>query len=118
MKTRILSENERGMIVGMHIVGISTHRIAVELGMTLSTVFIVWKNFQERGTIQLLSQAVGTGGRPPNLNVRDKKVLGRILPKNRHLPLAMIREKMHMKVSPTTLRKAMTSIGFSNQVDA
>ena len=48
----------------------------------------------------------------------DKRTLGRILSQNRHLPLAAIREQMHVKVSPTTLRKAMKSIGFCNRVAA
>ena len=112
MKTRILSEDERGMIVGMCIVGISTHHIATRLGMTQFTVLIVWKNFQQRGTIQPLKSS----GRPPKLNVCDKRMIGRILSKNRCLPLAAIREMMHVKVSPTTLRKVMKSIGFSNRV--
>lgn len=113
-KTRMLSEGERAMIIGMRTAGMSTHRIATELGMTQSTVFTIWKNFQERGTTQPLKSS----GRPPKLNVRDKRMLGRILSKNRRLPLAAIREKMHVKVSPTTLRKAMKSIGFSNRVAA
>jgi len=33
MKTRILSEDERGMIVGMRIVGMSRHCTVAELGM-------------------------------------------------------------------------------------
>lgn len=114
MKIRTLSVEERGMIVGMRTAGMSTHRIAAELEMTQSTVFTVWKNFQERGTLQPLKSS----GRPQKLNARDKRVLGRILCKNRRLPLAAIREKMHVKVSPTTLRKAMKSIGFSNRAAA
>ena len=50
--------------------------------------------------------------------MRNKRTLGRILSQNRRLPLAAIREQMHVKVSPTTLRKAMKSIGFCNRVAA
>ena len=114
MKTRILSEDERRMIVGMCTDGMSTHRIATKLGMAQSMVLTTWKNFQEHGTIQPLKSS----GRALKLNACDKRVLGCILSKNRRLPLAAIREKMYVKGSPTTLRKAMKRIEFSNRVVA
>jgi len=66
------------VIVGMHIGGISIHCIAVVLGMLNYTIFIVSKNFQDRGALQLLKSS----GRPPNLNICDKRMLGRILCEN------------------------------------
>ena len=54
MKTRVLSERERGVIIGMCTSGMSIHRVVAELGMTQSTVFTIWKNFQKRGTLQPL----------------------------------------------------------------
>lgn len=57
MKTRILSEDERGVIVGMRTIGMSTQYIAAVLGMTQSMVFSVRKNFQECGTIQPLKSS-------------------------------------------------------------
>jgi len=112
INTKILSEDERRMIVGICIVGMSIHCIAAELGMTQSMVFLVWKNFQECRTIQLLKSS----GRPPKLNVHDKRILGCVPFKNGCLPLAAIRNKIYIKVFPTQLRKAKKSIGFSNRV--
>ena len=54
MKTRMLSETQRGVIVGLRISGMSIHRIVATLGMAQSTIFTLLKNFHDCGTLQPL----------------------------------------------------------------
>ena len=74
MKTKLLSEAWRGAIVGMHTRNMSIHCIVAFLGMAQSTIFIVWKNFRNCGTFQLIRSS----DRPPKLNMHDKRELGHI----------------------------------------
>ena len=51
MKTRTLSEEEKGILVGIQSVGMSPYCVAKKLEMNQSTIFTIWKNYCERGTI-------------------------------------------------------------------
>lgn len=112
MKTRTLSEEERGVIVGMRSAGMSTYSIAKELEMSQSTVFTIWKNYCERGTVVARKPC----GRAEKLSIRDKRDLARILTQNRHLSRRDIIEQMRVKVCKRTLSTYINKLGFSNRV--
>lgn len=114
MKTRTLSEEERGIIVGMRTAGMSTYCIAHELEMSQSTVFTVWKNYCERGTVVARKPT----GRAQKLSIHDKRDLARILIQNRHLSLVGIIEQMRIKVCKRTLSTYIKKLGFGNRVAA
>ena len=54
MKTRMLSETQRRVIVGLLTSGMSIHHITATLGMAQSIVFTILKNFHDRETLQPL----------------------------------------------------------------
>lgn len=78
MKTRTLSKEERRIIVGMRSIGLSAYYFARELEMSLSTVFIVSKNYCGSSTMAEHKPKE----RPQKLSICDKKDLRCILTQN------------------------------------
>lgn len=114
MGGRRLSTEDKGIIVGMSLSGMSQRSIAAKLGKPRSTIEYVLKKFHNDGTV-VTRKAIR---RHCKLTDRGRRELGRILTQNRRIPLISIIEKMTEKVCVRTLRKEMKRIGFRNRVAA
>lgn len=114
MKTRQLTTEEKGLIVGMHEAKMSGADIARNMGMPKTTVYTILKNFQLRGTVVSPKPT----GRPQKLTPRDKREIVKLLSKNRSMSLAQITREMTVKVSYNTVRKAIRSLGYNNRIAA
>lgn len=114
MKTRALTSEEKGRIVGMRKAGIRGAQIARALGHPQSTVYTVLKNHAERGTVE----SPKSPGRPPKFSGRDKRSLKRLLTQDRCRPLADITDLMATNASTSTIRVAAHDMGFNARVAA
>jgi transposase len=114
MKTRSLTTEEKSRIIGMSEAGLKGVQIAKELGHPTSTVYTVLKNFRLYGTV------VGPKptGAPRKLSERDARDIVRTLKEDRRQTLADITNKIHSKVSTTTVRRALRSTGYFCRVAA
>jgi transposase len=116
MKTRALSDAEKGLVVGMHTAGMRGAHIAQELEMPPSTVYTVLQNFRLRGTVV----SPKSPGRPRKLTNRNMRHLERVLHDDRRIPLMEITNQMAdiAKVSCRTVRNALNDLGYRNRVAA
>lgn len=116
MKTRALTDDEKGVVVGMHKAGMRGAHIAVDLKMPPSTVYTVLHNYRLRGSVV----SPKSPGRPRKLTYRNMRHLERMLDDDRRLPLMEITNKMTdiAKVSCRTVRNALNDLGYRNRVAA
>lgn len=110
MRTRTLSNHERGLIIELRNAGIKSGRIAELLGMprsTVSTVLTKWKKFGFNTTQK-------PKPRPPKLSDRSVRDLARLVQGDRRLNLVSIAESFG--VHRNTIRTYMRQLGFGSRV--
>lgn len=116
MKTRALTDAEKGVVVGMHTGGMRGAQIARELKMSASTVYGVLGSYKKRGTVV----SPKSPGRPRKLTRRNMSYLERLLDKDRRASLTEITNQMASiaKVSTRIVRNALQTLGYRNRVAA
>jgi len=106
------SQETRMRIVAWREIGLSEYEIAKKLGMTRGTVHSILRKYSQTGTTKNLSRS----GRPPKLNARDLRFLGRLVTRDaesRRTPVENITKKLDKDVSTRTVQRAMRKIGIS-----
>ena len=112
MKTRCLSSEEQSQIIGMHKAGTKEVEIVAKLGHSKTTVYIVIKRFESRGTVE----GPKLTGRPRKLLERSCGIVTRALLTNRRQTLTDITNQSSLDVSTWCVRNALYESGFYNQV--
>ncbi|KAG0576346.1 hypothetical protein KC19_5G073100 [Ceratodon purpureus] len=110
MRTRTLSNHERGVIIELRNAGIKSGRIAKLLRMlcsTVSTVLIKWKKFG-------LNTTQKPKPRPPKLSNCTVRDLARLVRRDCRLNLVSIAESFG--VHRNTIRKHIRQLGFGGRV--
>lgn len=116
MKTRALTDAEKGEVVGMYKGGMKGAQIARELKMPSSTVYGVLRSYKKRGTVV----SPKSSGRPQAFTQRNMRHLERLLNNDRRSSLSEITNKMAStaEVSTRTVRNALKTLGYRNRVAA
>jgi transposase len=85
MPYKILSDEERGRIVGMREIGMKSSNIAFVLNVPQSTVSTILTNWKVKGSVESLKPRCG---RHRKLSDRDARALARYVRDDRRQPLS------------------------------
>jgi len=113
LKSKELTDFERGKIVGLHIGGFSIRKISEILKHPKSTVGDIVKKYNEQG----LTSTLPRSGRPKILSERDNRQLIKITKNNRNKTLEEITEDFNITldkpVSSRTVQRTLHQKGYS-----
>jgi transposase len=112
MKTRTLSDSERGRIIGMHEAGATATKIATHLGHPRTTVYSIISEFKKHHKVS----ASKAHGQKPKFSKDDVEELRHILEQDRRAPLCQITNQLTIKASETTVRNEIHKLGFHSRI--
>lgn len=107
-----LDSIQKNIIVALNKAGHSAKEIVEQTGHNKDAVYRVLRNFQQRGTVETPKAL----GRPKLLNERDSRALIKYIKQNRRATLGEIANTMPVKVSESTLRKALHENGIYSRI--
>jgi transposase len=108
----MLSDEEKALIVDMHLGGKTQAQVAKEYGISRNSVTTLVKAYRTRGTVARPKNA----GRPPKLSERDVRNLVRESKHNRRATLQDITNTLPDKVCQATVRKALRPAGIFSRI--
>lgn len=112
MRHHLLSESERGRIIGMHEGHLTAADISQKLSISKSTVYKVISKFNKSGIIS----ASKAPGRAKKLSEGDREHLENLLKDNRRAPLADIISGLNVEVGATTMRREIHQLGYHSRI--
>jgi transposase len=108
-RSKELSSEVKGQIIGMSNSGKSARQIGRELDIAETTVGYVIRKFRMTGSSENKSRS----GRPSVLTARDKSHLATTVKRNRFMPLREITDQLPANVYRWTVSKALKESGMS-----
>lgn len=114
VKTRELTDFERGKVIGYYEAGDSERAISKKTGYGKTTVHNIIVKYRKTGAVTVASRS----GRPKKLTERDKRHLKTVINKNRREPEEKIREiyteSSGNDVSRRTIQRTLYSMGYNS----
>ena len=115
VKTKELTDFERGKIISFYEAGDSERAISNKTGYGKTTVHNVITKYREKGAISVASRS----GRPKKVTERDKRHLKAIIVKNRREPVAKINEIFIESTGNTicnrTMKNTLYEMGYNSR---
>jgi transposase len=103
VKTKELTDFERGKVIGLHEAGDSERTISAKTGYGKTTIHNIITKYHKTGAVSIAPRS----GRPKKLTERDKRHLKIIIAKNRREPEEKIREIFIESTENTVCRRTM-----------
>ena len=115
VKTKELSNSERGRVIGLYEAGYSERAISKKTGYGKTTVYNIITKYRNTGTLTVAPRS----GRPKKLNERDKRHLKIIVNQNRRNSAEKVKkdfiESSGKEVSKCTIKRTLYEMGYHSR---
>lgn len=99
---RQLTDEERGILVGLHNSGLSIHGVAKQSGVPYTTVRQVVDNFEQRGSVK---RQTGSGRPRKTTRSEDEHMILAIKRDRGMASTNVVKDLYHNRISPSTVRR-------------